>query len=463
MFRRFDLLLVAALCGAPIAPIAAEAASGGLLGGELGRWLEKEAAPQLLDTLDRHPRFNGETLRIVAMRNGEPINTTDRLNLSIQQALEHRLLQSTSVRIATQGNPGRCDLRTDIPYLLGVEVGGDGPSRHRVHLAIADVQEGLWVNGASKTWSGQLTSAQGAALRERISVAQPGSLANPLSIRDALAVANTLYGQLTCDLRSVPTSEVRLVTDEQQLDGVKRHIDTRLRASTELRSVATSAASAWTLRIRSTASVGSQRDVIMELEDPTGVRPTQRLASVAVAGFGSRSTPEATSGTKPMPTLAAPSAPNWLSGLRHQPVPAEGICADQRDAVCMEVGLELYQPVYLLVFHTRGPRIEMTGCGKAPGRRRDGERRFRVVVANNAHHSAVADGGFYAIATDRSDVARALQRHLDKAPGACRAKRGPATFDSWLGQLDQLLTRHGRSIQWQAIHFKRDAEHVVSL
>ena len=86
-----------------------------------------------------------------------------------------------------------------------------------------------------------------------------------------------------------------------------------------------------------------------------------------------------------------------------------------------------------------------------------------VVVANNAHHSAVADSGFYAIATDRSDVARALQRHLDEAPGACRAKRGPATFDSWLGQFDRLLTRHGSSIQWQAIHFKRDAEQVVSL
>jgi hypothetical protein len=461
MFRRFDLILVAALCGAPIAAVAA---SGGLLGGELGRWLEKEAAPQLLDTLDRHPRFNGEILRIVAMRNGEPISTTDRLNLSIQRALEHRLLQSTSVRIATQGNPGRCDLRTDIPYLLGVEVGGDGPSRHRVHLAIADVQEGLWVNGASKTWSGRLTSAQRAALRERISVAQPGSLANPLSIRDAVAVANTLYGQMTCDLRSVPTNEVRLVSDEQQLDGVKRHIDTRLRASTKLRSIATSAATAWTLRIRSTASVGSQRDVIMELEDPNGVHPTQRLASVAVAGFGSRPLVSgATSATKPMATLAASGGPNWLSGLRHQAVPAEGVCADQTNAVCMEVGLELYQPVYLLVFHTRGPRIEMPNCGKTPGRRREGERRFRVVVGNNAHHSAVADGGFYAIATDRSNVARALQRHLDEAPGACRAKRGPATFDSWLGQLDQLLTRHGRSIQWQAIHFKRDAEQVVSL
>ena len=129
MFRRFDLLFVAALCGAPIA---AAAASGGLLDGELGRWLEKEAAPQLLDTLDRHPRFNGEILRIVPMRNGEPISATDRLNLTIQRALEHRLLQSTGVRIATQGNPGRCDLRTDIPYLLGVEVGGDGPNRHRV-------------------------------------------------------------------------------------------------------------------------------------------------------------------------------------------------------------------------------------------------------------------------------------------------------------------------------------------
>ena len=229
MFRPLDALFAAALFSASAS---AAAASGGLLNGDLGRWLETQAAPQLLDTLDRHPRFRGETLRIVPMRNGEPISTTNRLNLTIQRALEHRLLQSTGVRIATQANPGRCDLRTDVPYLLGVEIGGDGPSRHRVHLAIADVEEGIWVNGASDTWSGRLTTAQRAALRERISVSQPGTLANPLSIQDAVAVANTLYGQLTCDLRSVPTSEVRLVSDEQQLDGIKRHIDTRLRAST---------------------------------------------------------------------------------------------------------------------------------------------------------------------------------------------------------------------------------------
>ncbi|TDJ25507.1 MAG: hypothetical protein E2O54_01675 [Gammaproteobacteria bacterium] len=448
MFRPLDVLLAMTLLGACASALAADR---GLLDGDLGRWLDTEAAPQLLDTLDRHPRFRGETLRIVPMRNGEPISTTDRLNLAIQRALEHRLLQSTGVRIATQGNPRRCDLRTDVPYLLGVEVGGDGPSRHRVHLAIADVEEGIWVNGASKTWSGRLTTAQRGALRERISIAQPGTLGNPLSIRDAVAVANTLYAQLTCDLRSVPTHEVRLVSDEQQLDGVKRHMDTRLRASTELRSIATTRESAWTLRIRSTATLEAQRDVILELEDPSGVRPTQRLASVTVTGFGPAQTP-----------LDEPDGHSWLSNLRHQNVPTQGVCMGRPDATCTEVTLDLYQPVYLLVFHTRGTRIDVPACGRTP-KRRAGERRFRFAVASTGHHNAVADGGFYALATDRSGVARALHRHLAEAPGACRGKRNVAAIDTWLAKLDLLLTQHSGAIQWRAIHLRHDTDQVVSL
>jgi hypothetical protein len=448
MFRRLDALLAAVLCGASAS---AAAASGGLLDGDLGRWLEGKAVPALLERLDRHPRFRGETLRIVAMRNGEPVSTTDRLNLTIQRALEHRLLQSTGVRIATQGNPGRCDLRTDVPYLLGVEIGGDGPSRHRLHLAIADVEEGIWVNGASETWSGRLTAAQRAALREPISVAQPGSLSNPLSIQDALAVANSLYGQLTCDLRSVPTSEVRLVSDEQQLDGIKRHIDTRLRASTVLRSVANTGPTTWTLRIRSTATLQSQRDVILELEDPSGAHATLRLASVAVTGIG------------PAPTMPVDPGPEtWLSNLRHQPVRTQGVCANRPDATCMEVTLDLYQPVYLLVFHTREMRIDVPACGRNP-KRREGERRFRFAVASTSHHNVIADGGFYALATDRSSVARALQRHLAAAPGACRGKSSTAAIDAWLAELDRLLTRHSGAIQWRAIHLQRDADQVVSL
>ena len=38
-------------------------ASSSLLTGELGRWLETTAAPELVDVLSKHPRFKGETIR----------------------------------------------------------------------------------------------------------------------------------------------------------------------------------------------------------------------------------------------------------------------------------------------------------------------------------------------------------------------------------------------------------------
>lgn len=460
--RRDRRALTAVLVLAQCLPALAGAASGGLLGGDLGHWLNTAAGPALLEILDHHPRFHGETLRVLPMQGGKPTSQSNRLSVALQRALEHQLLQSTSVRIAARDTTGPCGVQADIPYLLGVEIERDGADRYRVHLAVTDVDEGIWVNGASQTWSGRLTTSQRAALRERASSDDPGSLANPLALSEPGAIADALNAQLRCALRTLPQTDVRLVTDDPDLEGVRRQMDSRLRGSTRLRTVSGPAPEASLLRIRSSAP-GPRRDVVLELEDPQGSRAAQRLASVAVAGFDVE--PAGVPSTRPI--AGSPPAPlptDWLSGLRFQPVAPTGVCREAPYAACVEVELDLLQPLYLMVFQTHDGRLDVPSCGRTPNRR-TGEQRFRFSLQPARTASAAADAGFYAIVTNDTTLARLIAQHLAKGPGACRNRgaSAPATTDAWLSTLDLMLTQHADVTEWRALHLNHEPSGPVAL
>ena len=71
--RALPIILI---CAIPTLPVGA--AEERLLTGALGRWLSDSAAPELAEALGRHPRFKGEVIRIVAMRNGKPDDAGNR-------------------------------------------------------------------------------------------------------------------------------------------------------------------------------------------------------------------------------------------------------------------------------------------------------------------------------------------------------------------------------------------------
>src|SRR4030095_6840109 len=93
-----------------------------LLTGDLGRWLNDKAVPALVQSLANHPRFRGETVRVVAMRDGAPVPTTERLTQELQRELTHQLSEQDAVRIALPDAPKPCDLPEHRPFLLGVAV-----------------------------------------------------------------------------------------------------------------------------------------------------------------------------------------------------------------------------------------------------------------------------------------------------------------------------------------------------
>ena len=48
------------------------AATQELFGGSLGEWLRRDAQVKLTELLSSHPRFHGERIRVVVMREGQP-------------------------------------------------------------------------------------------------------------------------------------------------------------------------------------------------------------------------------------------------------------------------------------------------------------------------------------------------------------------------------------------------------
>ena len=82
-------------------------ADSGLLNAGLGRWLDTDVLPDLGRTLGEHPRFKGETIKLVSLTNGQPTDRTSRLHKAVEARLTHQLLRSSGARIAWTDQPSR--------------------------------------------------------------------------------------------------------------------------------------------------------------------------------------------------------------------------------------------------------------------------------------------------------------------------------------------------------------------
>jgi len=136
------------------------AASNELFGGPLGEWLRRDAQKQLTDLLSTHPRFRGERIRVVVMRDGLPATESNGLTQAIRSQLTHKLAQISNVQLVWGETLRGCQVPKKTPYLLGVEVARESRTRHLVRIAMVDVEEGVWVSGAHLQWRGLLTQAE---------------------------------------------------------------------------------------------------------------------------------------------------------------------------------------------------------------------------------------------------------------------------------------------------------------
>ena len=437
-------------------------ADSGLLNGSLGRWLDTEVLPELGRTLGEHPRFKGETIKLVSLTAGQPTDRASRLHEAVEAHLTQRLLKTSGVRIAWSDQPKKhCGVLEQPAYLLGVAIEPDGSYYHKLNIRMIDVTESVWVSGVSHSWRGRLTATESAALSQAVTTAAAGSVDSPLPVRSSHEIAATMHRHLRCAHPQGLDGSVYLAQgDDPDLNRILASLATEL-ATTPIAALTSEAQSAeWVLSLKTApAGTGNQVQQLGLLLTEQDRAVTQQVATVYVSGAVRRT-------GYPVDQIArtAVSSPylpggQLLSDLRLHPAADEGVC-DTRKArgnQCAEVGFDLLTPAYLFVLSSYNRKLSSTTCESTLKEATAGERRFRIRVPPSV--GALPDAGIYAIAVSDRTAARALSRHI--RTGVC--SRPLARTDAWLSELDNLLATHPDHIQWRAIHLNHAPDGVVQL
>ena len=428
----------------------------------LGRWLDSVAAAKLGTTLSNHPRFKGETIRIVAMDDGVPSAVSTELTETIAKALRRKLLGHAGVRIAWDAGSDReyanCRIVPPANYFLGIELAAVGGGRHRLDLAMVDVHEAVWVSGSSYTWEGRLSrSERRAATRESVQ-SDPGKAWDPLPIGRTDAVSSALTRNLSCTNPDGIEGTVyfKKSSDDPKIERVANAVDGKL-AILPLVSFTTDEANAsWHMSLVSKNTAEKAAELVLTLApndaDPGNRARQQRLGSVYVTGL--QTAKRAQLPRQPTPVADVPRAPVLSTLMAHLD------CSPIDSCVGVEFGLR--ERAYVVAFHTLDARVEVSDCD-APTNTRSGKQDYEIRLPQG--RSTDADIGFYALATEERGVAKALRAQLQKAPGACGARRrsSKAAMDSWLAGLERVMSEHEQSIQWRSLHLKKSTAGLARL
>lgn len=468
------------LLALPLAWLTATAwAADGLMAGELDAWLEATAA-ELGTTLSRHPRFRGETVRLVSVTAGATDGRSNQLAEAIERRLRQHLLAVEGVRLALDEPRRECQPPRQIGYLLRVEVGAAGGREGRVHVAVVDVAESVWVSGISHEWQGRLSSAQRAALSAPVTRGVPGSAGGPIPLQNAADVAQAIKHDLACTLPRNLSGALHVPTPTQPaLARVGLALQSELMFEPLAAVTPDRDQARWLLSLEAGGGDADAdvRELNLTLVDVEGGH-RQRVASVFVSGALDDAPaqltrpPIAESAVVTPPPAAEPAAPlpppPWLSDLTMRPAAPEGICDDRRARInsCVEITFELLEPAYLFVVSTRDHRVVEAPCDRSPGRAEPGTRRFRVRVPPGRYAVESGrtgpDAGFYVIATRERRAARQLGRVLAGASDRCGATPAPAA-GVWLDELARVMAGQDDRIAWRALHLAHDTGGIVSL
>lgn len=453
LIRLFFLALIVVAPGA--------GADSGLLSNSLGRWLDTEVLPELGRTLGQHPRFKGETIKLVSLNGGKPTNRASRLHQAVEAHITQRLLKASGVRIAWSDQPqNHCGVGEQAVYLLGVEIESDGSYYHKLNLSMIDVAESVWVSGVSHTWRGRLTATENAALRQVVASAPLGSVDSPLPVQSSREIAEAMHQHLRCAHPQGLDGPVYLATsDSADLNRILASLRVELATAPIAAVTSDEGSSEWVLSIASSsAGTGSQVQQLGLLLTEQSRSITQQVATVYISG-ARRNLP-----AYPTEQVAATSYPSTtpaalLSDMRLSPAEDVGIC-DSRKArgnQCAEVSFELLAPAYLFVLSSNNRNLSTAACESNLVEATSGERRFRIRVPPSFGEHP--DAGVYAIAVSDRRAARKLSRHI--RTGVC--SRPLAATDSWLVKLDALFDDYPDAIEWRAIHLSHAPNGVERL
>ena len=424
-------------------------------------WVALNVAPSLVKELSSHPRFRGESIRVVVFADDLPAAASNAFALSLRDRLAIAIFDTPGIRMAADRDPGeRLDCTTnEVDYYIGLQISYLGSDEFRIDLRTLDVEDRTWVTGFDLTWQGKLTQSQQDALEQP--QADPwfrGARAAPYDKEQSDLLAADLARDLACaSLRQTAGEYVVLINPaDEKLPG----------STAEL--------------VRSNLAALAS---IQFTDDPTAANAIMHGQSHVVDNGLSQfwATIAPTDSGADLPTLTAnayirfePTKPDPLDSLSS----SQAVLSTARlvesggNGVALQVGMKRDAVVFFLNHqkHHGLVRLSDADCGSRPEARvlrADDTLSRQLPVANIEPDAATATGRwtltpqadtYYAIAVSDSETAHLLARHIQKLPQRCtsavRFGLREEALERWLTRFARIVDTQPEHVDWQAVQVR---------
>jgi len=435
-------------------------------------WISETAIPAISTQLSTHPRFKGESVRIVAFVDGKPAPLSNALATSFRGQIADAIMTVPDIRISqpVAGDSGTDCARSNAHYYVGLQISKTGKERFRIDLRALDLEDQAWVAGFDPFWEGSLSRSQQRAFDQAdADTSFVGERSVPFSASETDMIAASLARELGCaSLRQMTGEYIVLLGDSSDLsaplDGIVELISHNLGAGQSL---------------QFTSDPDRANAVLTGKAHTIDADLHQYWATVAPLEPGSElpalnASTYVRAGTTLVKRVKVPQPQGvLLSSTRLTGINGTSACnSDRKTCVAMQVRTGEDAVVFFLNHQINHGLVRLSGPRCRP------QTDARVVRANettsqllplfallpdaasrSTEWSVSPDADtYYAIAVNDSKAAHILSRHLQKLPQRCSAAvrfgLEGEQLEDWMSVFAQTMTQWRSHIDWQAIRVR---------
>ena len=466
---------------------------------DLDTWLANDLMPFVREQLTAHPRFKGERLRFVVLKNGNPQATSNSLALRIRDRLRESAADLPGVRIAWQPDnphylrntgPGGIDCtKGEVHYLIGVEMNLDDSGLLAVEIRALDVEDRTVVAGFSKSWTGPISSRQYREFRRiETDLTFRGEREAPYEAFQTDLLAAHLAHDLGCNLLRQTEAEYVITGSGRgaEPDAVGNMVEL---VSNNLAQYSTLQFSSTDERANSVIEGKAHRIdadlyqywITVQPKDPDS--DLQALSASAYIRLPEQFTLAAVSTFQPGPVWK--SNASFLASLRIVELQDLSACTAQRinsrspgyprsagDCFALAVRSTDDAVVFFLNHQLNNGLVRLADASclqRASARIVRSDRQLQFALPPDSLPSAAWSAAktwqlqpdldtYYAIAATDTKAARALSQHIGQLPKRCSASVRPGlegfVLRRWMEELEAIIKHWEPAIDWQTIRVK---------
>lgn len=435
-------------------------------------WISETAVPALLTQLSAHPRFKGESVRVVVFVDGKPAPLSNALAISFRDKLADAIIAVPDIRISPPvlRNNGTDCTRNDAHYYVGLQISRTAKDRFRIDLRALDLEDQAWVAGFDPFWEGSLSRSQQRAFDQAAAdTSFLGERSVPFSMSESDMIAASLARELGCASLRQMTGEYLVLVDDNSdlaapLNGIAELISNNLAAGRSL---------------QFTSDPGQANAILTGKAHTIDADLHQYWATVAPLDPGSElpalnASTYVRTGTARVNRARIPQPQNvLLSSTRLTGINGPGSCnSNRKTCIAMQVRTGEDAVVFFLNHQVNHGLVRLSGPGCRPQTDARVVRAHETIsqplplftlmpdaASRSTEWSVSPDADtYYAIAVNDSKAAHILSRHLQKLPQRCSAAvrfgLEGEKLENWMSVFAQTMTQWRSHIDWQAIRVR---------